>query len=275
MNSPLIKYICPLNIHVTAVQSCFNFGSVSLSLIIYESQLVFYYYFFFQMTQSRYDWVDKFFGHTSVPTSVDPTVTQTSNVEIPTNLQDQTVATPIGSADDRKSAAAAVAARLAASTSSAQMLSLVFSSFASSETQNQSASDAKRPKFEPLVSAPASYLTQPVAPPLPQSLPEPVPPPPPFPPSPTKEDGTAPMLPPATIPLQPVMMTMPGGVVPFVYGPVGPSPPFPLPDYTVLPPPPFIGGSSLYQGLHGPAEGGLFGAPPAPFTPTQPSLSRP
>lgn len=227
------------------------------------------------MAQSRFDQANKLLGCISVPTSVDPTLTRTPNVEIPTNLQDQTLATPTGSADDRKSAAAAVAARLAASTCSAEMLSLVFSSLASSETQNQLAPDAKRTKFDPSVSAPASYVPQPVAPPLPRSLPEPVPPPPPFPPSPTKEDSTGPVLPPVTIPLQPVMIPMPGGVVPFAYGSVGPSPPFPLPDYTVLAQTPFVGGPSPYQGLHGPAEGGMFGAPPAPFTPTPPSLSRP
>ncbi|KAF3320019.1 Regulation of nuclear pre-mRNA domain-containing protein 1B [Carex littledalei] len=226
-----------------------------------------------QVAQSRFDQTNKLLGHTSVPKSVDPTLALIPNVETPTNLQDQTLATPTGSADDRKSTAAAVAARLAASTCSAQMLSLVFSSLAS-ETQNQVAPDAKRLKLDPSISAPASYVPQPVAPPLPQSQPEPVPPPPPFPP-PKNEDGTAPALPPVTIPLQPVMMPMPGSVVPFAYGSVGPSPPFPLPDYTVLAQAPFVGGPSPYQGLHGPAEGGLFGAPPAPFTPTPPPLSRP
>jgi hypothetical protein len=264
-----------INLHITAVLGCVNFNTVSM--FPYHLRITssfFSFSFSFQMTQSRYDWVDNIFGHTSVPTSVEPTLTRTPDAEIPTNLQDQTVATPTGSADDRQSAAAAVAARLAASTCSTQMLSPVFSSFASSEAQNQSAPDAKLPKFDPSVSPPASYVPQHVAPPLPQSRPDLVPPPPPFPPSPTKEDGTAPTLPPATVPLQPVMMPMPG-VVPLAHGLVGRSPPFPLPDYTVLPQAPFVGGSSLYQGWHGPAEGGFFGAPPAPFTPPPPSLTRP
>lgn len=226
------------------------------------------------MAQSQFDQANKLLGHILVPKSVDPTLTLIPTVETPTNLQDQTSGTPTEAADDVKSKAAAMAARLAANTCSVEMFSLVISSLAS-EAQNQLAPDAKRPKLDPSISAPASYLPQPVAPPLPQSQPEPVPPPPPFSPSPRKEDGTSPALPPVTIPLQPVMMPMPGGVVPFAYGSLGPSPPFPLPDYTVLAQAPFVGGPSPYQGLHGPAEGGLFGAPPVPFAPTPPPLSRP
>ncbi|KAJ4810155.1 Regulation of nuclear pre-mRNA domain-containing protein 1B [Rhynchospora pubera] len=226
-----------------------------------------------QVAQSRFDQANKILGHAAVPTSGGPTLTSIPNVESPTNLQDQTLATTTGSADDRKSAAAAVAARLAASTCSAQMLSLVFSSLASSENQNQSAPDAKRPKLDPAASTLASYVPQPVAPPLPQSQPEPAPPIP-FPHSPPKEEGNS-SVPSVTVPLQSVMMPMPGGVIPFAYGSVGPSPPFPLPDYTVLAQGPYIGGPGPYQGLHGPAEGGLLGAPPAPFTPTPPPLNRP
>ncbi|KAJ3678244.1 hypothetical protein LUZ60_002047 [Juncus effusus] len=217
-----------------------------------------------QVAQTRSDQANKLLGRPTTPP------TQTLESETLTSNQTINPSETLTASEDLKSAAAAVAAKLAASTCSAQMLSLVFSSLASSETLNPSSSSSetlnpnpspKRPKLD------TSYVPAP-----PQSQPEPVPPPPPFPPSPSQETGTGSGTGTGTVPAGQVQMGAMsaigpmGGMVPW---PTGSGPMF-MPPMMV--PPQFLGGPGPYQGFHGPTVGpnqASF-APPA-----LPPLSRP
>lgn len=176
----------------------------------------------------------------------------------------------------KKTAAAEVAAKLTASTSSAQMLSYVLSSLASeSIIGNQS----KRPKVEnglPL------YLPTPAPAPAPAPAPlqsQPPPPPPPFP----HPDSVIPPPPPSPPPTMPLMMPplMPPanvsqfvraggpmvGVIPYNYGssPLQISPSLSLPAYSIP--------ANPYQGFQMPDGVGTFNLQPLPPTPLPP-LSR-
>ncbi|XP_042475493.1 protein enabled homolog isoform X2 [Macadamia integrifolia] len=209
--------------------------------------------------------------------------------------------------DPRKSAAAAMAAKLAASTSSAQMLTYVLSSLASEgvivNPLNDSSCDypsEKRPKHE---NGPSSYIApqhpQPPPPllPHPESLQhkvtatsqqlahQPAPPsssPMSHPGPPTMQQPPPPPLPPPPLPPLPPppaaaqFMQIAGSMtsVPYNYG-TAPQRPPPLPGY------PMVGASvtgvpsypsqSPHQNFQG-SEGGFYGQPPLAATP--PPISR-
>lgn len=185
------------------------------------------------------------------------------------------VSSPLIEEDQRKNTAAEVAAKLTASTSSAQMLSYVLSSLASEgimggqSIKEDYPSDGKRPKVENNVPPyiPASAHSQPPPPPFPHpdSVGAPPPPPPPL---------TAPLMPPATGPQQ--FMHIPGSMMAMQYG-YGSSPlqqpPHPFPAYPMVGMPPYLGTPNPFlQGF--PTSEGIasFSQPPLPATP--PPLSR-
>ncbi|KAL0928369.1 hypothetical protein M5K25_000245 [Dendrobium thyrsiflorum] len=180
----------------------------------------------------------------------------------------------------KKTAAAEVAAKLTASTSSAQMLSYVLSSLASeSIISNQSQKEdysphSKRPKVEngpPLYLPTPTQQSQPPPPPFPH--PDSVnPPPPPPPPPPSSPPLMPPLMPPANV----SQFIQTGGpmaaVIPYNYAssPLQIQPSLPphltggMPLYSIPPNP--------YQGFQLPDGVGSFSLQPLPSTP--PPLSR-
>ncbi|XP_072999875.1 uncharacterized protein [Typha latifolia] len=182
-----------------------------------------------------------------------------------------------------KMAAASMAAKLTASTTSAEMLSYVFSSLASDGIINQRMKEEypdnnKRPKLENSV---PSY----VPPPYPQ--PQSQPPPPPFPhpdslqqpppPSPSMDHPNPslqpPPPPPTSLPLMPPLLpptsaqympTAAGAMTGMPYGYV--PAPFPLPNFPMVGMPPFPGAPNPYQSFPV-SEGALFSQPPFPVPP--------
>ncbi|XP_010926777.1 uncharacterized protein [Elaeis guineensis] len=188
--------------------------------------------------------------------------------------------------EHRKTAAASVAAKLAASTSSAQMLSYVLSSLASegviSQTVKEYPSDNKRPKLEndvpsymPPPQSQTQSQTQPPPPPFPHPdmLHQPPPPPSPLPSMSQPIPSVQPPLPPTSLPLVPPLPTTtqlmqaaagPMTAVPFSYG----SAPLPLPGYPVVGMPPYSSVPNPYHGFQASdAVGGLFSQPPLPTAP--------
>ncbi|XP_072970193.1 uncharacterized protein [Typha angustifolia] len=178
--------------------------------------------------------------------------------------------------DNRKTAAAEVAAKLAASPSSAQMLSYVLSSLASEGAMSQTAkeenpSDSKRPKLENVV---PSYV-----PPLPPHFPHPdiLQKPPPLQPQSSSTMQSSPTVqspsePPTSLPQTPspsntiqFMQTSAGSMtgVPHNYG----SAPFtPQHNYPMVVMPPFPGSPNQFQNFQV-REGGFFSQPPFPAAP--------
>ncbi|KAL0928342.1 hypothetical protein M5K25_000218 [Dendrobium thyrsiflorum] len=178
----------------------------------------------------------------------------------------------------KKTAAAEVAAKLTASTSSAQMLSYVLSSLASeSIISNQSQKEdysphSKRPKVENGLYLPTpTQQSQPPPPPFPH--PDSVNPPPPPPPPPP---SSPPMMPPLMPPTNVSQFIQAGGpmaaVIPYNYAtsPLQIQPSLPphltggMPLYSIPPNP--------YQGFQLPDGVGSFSLQPLPSTP--PPLSR-
>lgn len=201
--------------------------------------------------------------------------------------------------DPRKTAAAAVAAKLAASTSSAQMLSFVLSSLASEGIIGNRLSESsdyptnKRPKLE---NGPQSYMPPQPSPPLPPfpypELLQPKPsamtqqmspqqPPPPHPSSsPVTHSGAAmqpplPPLPPPMVPPPPTQFMQTAGSmsnVPYNYG-TSPQGPPPLPSYAMVGTPISSGPlyhtpPNLYQNYQ-PSDGNFYSQSPLPATPSQ------
>lgn len=185
----------------------------------------------------------------------------------------------------RKTAAASVAAKLAASTSSAQMLSYVLSSLASegviSQTVKEYPSDNKRPKLEndvPSYMQPIQSQTQPPPPPFPHPDMLHQPPPPPSPPmsqpSPSvQQPPPPPPPPPISLPLVPAppptttqlvqAAAGPMTAVSFSYGSVPP----PLVSYPVVGMPPYSSVPNPYHGFQASDAVGLFSQPPLPTAP--------
>ncbi|KAJ6821140.1 regulation of nuclear pre-mRNA domain-containing protein 1B [Iris pallida] len=175
--------------------------------------------------------------------------------------------------EHRKASAAEVAAKLTASTSSAQMLSYVLSSLSTSGGIGQSMdedypSDGKRPRLNGgLISVPC-YMPQPQQPP-----------PPPF-PHPDSLQPLPPPLPPSVSPIPPPLLTSApaspqfgqttGSMIGFPYTYGLPLPSAQLPPYPVVGMPPYPGPPNPYT-FQGSDNIALFGqqmlmaAPPPPM----------
>ncbi|XP_058103026.1 uncharacterized protein LOC131246693 [Magnolia sinica] len=204
--------------------------------------------------------------------------------------------------DHRKTAAAAVAAKLAASTSSAQMLTYVLSSLASEgvigntlkESSIESSPSEKRPKLE---NSPTSYMPTQLPPPLPpfphpeslhnkisasQNMSQHQPPPPHPSSSPMSQPGPPMQPPPPLPPLPPVpppplpshFMQTAGSMtsVPYSYGTAPQRPPS-LPGYQLVGTPisglhPYPGPPNPYQNFQS-SDGGFYSQPPLPAMPSQ------
>ena len=186
--------------------------------------------------------------------------------------------------DPRKSAAAAVAAKLTASTSSAQMLSYVLSSLASEgvigNTMKESSGDyppEKRPKLENDQSYLPPQNTQPLPVPSfprPESLPHSVastnqqfsanePPPPP-----SSSPPPLPPLPPMSQYPVPQFMQTAGSItnLPYSYG-MTQQAPSTIPGYPTVGPPvngvsPYVTPTNSYQSFQGP-DGNFYNQPPS------------
>ncbi|KAL5729183.1 hypothetical protein ACHQM5_002165 [Ranunculus cassubicifolius] len=176
--------------------------------------------------------------------------------------------------DPRKSAAAAVAAKLAASTSSAQMLTHVLSSLASQGVIDSLSEypPEKRPKHD----NGSGQQHQPPLPPFPHpDLTQPKPPPPTSSPlgSTMHQQQQSPVRP-QQLPLQPPSTQFMPTSGPYTYSPLQQPPPFT--SYPMGGPPhsgaPGYPSTSPYQTYHAPAESGFFNQPPMPAS--SPPMSR-
>ncbi|PKA55262.1 hypothetical protein AXF42_Ash003899 [Apostasia shenzhenica] len=192
--------------------------------------------------------------------------TQQQHDPLPTNISPRT------ENEQRKNTAAEVAAKLTASTSSAQMLSYVLSSLASegiigSQSMKEDySSDSKRPKVDDNV--PPYVPSAPPPPPPPFPHPDSINPPPPPPP-----------LPPPTMPLMPPLM--PGATAPQFIPGAGPMmgmpysfgsssmqlPPLPLPTYPMVGIPPYSLPQNPFQGLPMPEGASSLSQPPLSAAP--------
>ncbi|KAF6137959.1 hypothetical protein GIB67_041832 [Kingdonia uniflora] len=165
--------------------------------------------------------------------------------------------------DPRKSAVAAVAAKLAASSSSAEMLTFVLSSLASEGVIGNKVDEhpqEKRQKHDNSNSSfsPQSQNLQPPLPPFPhpESAPAPLP------------TSSPPPLPPLPPQPSPQFMQTAGSMtsVPYSYGSGPPRPPL-MPSYSVTGPPlQYSPPPNPYQNFQGP-EGSFYSQPPLPATP--------
>ncbi|OVA17430.1 CID domain [Macleaya cordata] len=186
--------------------------------------------------------------------------------------------------DPRKSAAAAVVAKLTASTSSAEMLSYVLSTLASSEgvisnPLKESSDDYPSEKRLKLENGPSSYMQ----PPPPQ---HPQPPPPPFPhpdsllpphqpPPPPSSSPMSQPPPPPVAPAAPTHFMQTAGSmtsVPYSYGtapqrPQPPLPSYPMPGNQLSGMPPYPSPTNSYPNIQGSGSGFYSHRPPLPATP--------
>ncbi|KAL3813917.1 hypothetical protein ACJIZ3_015185 [Penstemon smallii] len=180
---------------------------------------------------------------------------------------------PTEEQEDPKSAAAQVAAKLAASTSSAEMLTFVLSSIASEGVSKESSVDypsEKRARIENDHPESIPNEPPPPLPPLPPTSPPPEPPlPPPTKPYQVSQCIQAPMsitspppLPPPPKPYQVPQYTtapvsIPSGT--YVYNMNQPPPP----GYCMVQPP--TNGVALFAPMYYPTDGGLYGQPTPPM----------